>query len=77
VVSLPHQNALIYTLTRLLPAAVAVSLWLWLRDGNVADPANFLLLFALLAGVVGFVSVRRYWHVRNTSRSRRDSSLLI
>jgi hypothetical protein len=68
---------LIYTITRLLPAAIALSLWLWVGDGTATDPANFLLAFALLAGVLGGVSVRRYWHVRNTSRSRRDSSLLV
>jgi hypothetical protein len=64
-----------YTATRLLPATTGLALWAWLRDGTMTDPANILLLFSLAAAVVGLAWVRRYWHIRNTSRSRRDSSL--
>jgi hypothetical protein len=65
-----------YTASRLLPMTTGVALWMWLRDGTVADPANLLLLFSLATGVLGLAAVRRYWVVRSTSRSRRDSSLL-
>ena len=65
-----------YTATRLLPAAIGFVLWVWLANGTLLDPANILLVMAMVAAVVGFAAVRRYWHIRNTSRSRRDSSLL-
>lgn len=65
-----------YTATRLTAPALAIGLWAWLADGTAIDPANLFLLFAGISGAVGLASVRRYWHVRNTSRSRRDSSLL-
>jgi hypothetical protein len=66
----------IYTVSRLLPPAAGLALWAWFRDGTVLDPANLLLLASLAFGVVAFVSVRRYWVIRKTSRSRKDSSLL-
>jgi hypothetical protein len=65
-----------YTATRLLPAAISFVLWVWLANGTLLDPANILLVIAMVAAVVGLAAVRRYWHIRNTSRSRRDSSLL-
>ena len=67
---------MIYTATRLLPSAIAFVLWAWFAEGTLFDPANFLLLVSVVAGIVGLALVRRYWHIRNTSRSRRDSSLL-
>ena len=65
-----------YTVTRLLPPVLCVLLWAWLGDGTAMDPANLLLPIALLLFVLGVAAVRRYWHIRNTSRSRRDSTLL-
>jgi len=47
-----------------------------LADGTLADPAHFFLIFAFILGLVGLASVRRYWHIRSTSRSRRDSTLI-
>jgi hypothetical protein len=67
---------LIYTATRLLAPFTALMLWAWFADGTVSDPVNLLLLFALATGVLGLAAVRRYWRIRKTSRSRRDSSLL-
>lgn len=67
---------MIYTATRFLPAAILLALWAWFGDGSVTDPANALLLLAAVAAVLALAVVRRYWHIRNTSRSRRDSSLL-
>ena len=67
---------MIYTATRLLPPATGVVLWAWLRDGSLADPANVLLLLSIASGVLALAAVRRYWVIRKTSRSRRDSSLL-
>jgi hypothetical protein len=72
----PKGVSVLYTVTRLLPSVVSLSLWLWLGDGSTTDPANLLLVFGAISGVVAWTSVRRYWHIRNTSRSRRDSSLL-
>ena len=66
----------IFTVIRLLPLVIAFGLWVWLRDGTAADPANVLLLLSAALGLFAFGPIRRYWHVRNTSRSRRDSSLL-
>jgi hypothetical protein len=66
----------IYTFLRLLPPLIALGLWAWVGDGTLLDPANLLLPLALLLAVMAWSSVRRYWHIRNTSRSRRDSSLL-
>ena len=65
-----------YTATRLAPAAFCFVLWLWLADGTLLDPINALLLFAGVAAIFGLAVVRRYWIIRNTSRSRHDSSLL-
>lgn len=67
---------MIYTITRMAIPVAALLLWAWLSDGTVADPANLFLPFAAVSGALAFVSVRRYWRVRNTSRSRRDSSSL-
>ena len=64
-----------YTVTRHLPMTIGFGLWMGLRDGSVTDPAHLLLPISIGAGVVGLAAVRRYWVVRNTSRSRRDSSL--
>jgi hypothetical protein len=61
----------------LLAPLTAFGLWSWLRDGTASDPANVLLLVAAVLGVLVFGPIRRYWHVRNTSRSRRDSSLFV
>jgi hypothetical protein len=65
-----------YTASRLLPPLTGFVLWLWLRDGTVTDPANLLLVLAIGTGGLGLAAVRRYWVIRKTSRSRRDSSLL-
>jgi hypothetical protein len=65
-----------YTVTRLLPPAAGIAIWAWLRDGSLMDPANVLLAFALLWGAFAIAAVRRYWVIRKTSKSRRDSSLL-
>ena len=67
---------MLYTTTRLMPATAGFALWAALANGSLFDPANVLLLFAGPAAVVGFASVRRYWFIRNTSRSRRNSTLL-
>jgi hypothetical protein len=69
-------SELIYTATRLLPPVVGFALWVFLGDGTVTDPVNLLLAFSAVAAVCGMVSVRRYWHIRNTSRSRKGSSLI-
>jgi hypothetical protein len=66
-----------FTATRLAVPASLLVLWAWLGDGTLVDPANLLLLPAFGAGLFALVSVRRYWHVRKTSRSRRKSSLLV
>jgi hypothetical protein len=66
----------IYTATRFLPTAVFLALWLWLGEGTVTDPANLLLLLGAVSAVLALAAVRRYWHIRNTSKSRRDSSLV-
>jgi hypothetical protein len=71
------RKAVFYTVTRLLPMAISFGLWVSLRDGTLMDPANLLLLLAIGSGVVGAAAVRRYWVIRKTSRSRRDSSLLV
>lgn len=68
---------MIYTVARLAPPAAVLGLWLWLADGTAADPANLLLLIAGGGGVLALSSVRRYWHVRKTSRSRRDSARML
>ena len=67
----------IYTATRLLTPIIGVLLWALLRDGSFADPAHLLLLLSVIGGVLSLAAVRRYWVIRKTSRSRRDSSLLI
>ena len=67
---------MLYTAVRLLPPLIGLILWAWLRDGSLADPANLLLVLSLGAAVLGLAAVRRYWFIRNTSRSRRDSSLI-
>jgi hypothetical protein len=69
-------TSLFYTASRLGPSLIALLLWAWLADGSLVDPAHFLLLFAIVAGIVGVSSIRRYWHIRSTSRSRRDSTLI-
>jgi hypothetical protein len=61
---------------RLLPAVASLAAWGWLSQGTLIDPANVLLVAAVVTGGLGVVSIRRYWLVRTTSRSRRDSSLL-
>jgi hypothetical protein len=66
----------IYTLLRLLPTAATLALWAWLTDGSAADPANLFLLMALVTSAIGLASIRRYWHIRKTSRSRRHSTLI-
>lgn len=66
---------MIYTTTRLLPAVGSFGLWAWVAEGSASDPANLLLLFSGASAVLGLTLVRRYWHIRNTSRSRRDFSL--
>jgi hypothetical protein len=66
----------IYTLVRLFPSAAALLAWTWLSDGTPADPANFLLLVALASAAVAIAPIRRYWHIRATSRSRRHSNLI-
>jgi hypothetical protein len=70
------ESTVIYTITRLLPAAALLALWAWLTDGSAADPANLFLLLALVAAAIALASIRRYWHIRKTSRSRRHSTLI-
>jgi hypothetical protein len=65
-----------YTATRLGPSLIALLLWAWLTDGSLLDPAHFLLIFGIIAGIVGMTAIRRYWHIRSTSRSRRGSTLI-
>lgn len=67
---------MIYTATRLAVPIAALSAWVWLADGTVLDPANLLLVVGFASTALALSSIRRYWHIRNTSRSRRDSSLL-
>lgn len=67
---------MIYTATRLLPPLAGFALWTWVRDGTLLDPANLLLAVSVAYGVFAVAAVRRYWVIRRTSRSRRDSSLL-
>lgn len=74
--SADNPSEVLYIATRLLPMSLTLALWIWLRDGSAADPAHALLLLSLVTGVMGIASIRRYWVVRRTSRSRRDSSLL-
>ena len=76
MVAADRASAVIYTTLRLLPPLVALMLWAWLGDRTLLDPANLLLPAALVLAVMAWSSVRRYWHIRNTSRSRRHSSLL-
>jgi hypothetical protein len=66
----------IYTATRLLPPLAGIAIWAWFRDGSLLDPANLVLAVAVGYGVFAIAAVRRYWVIRRTSRSRRDSSLL-
>jgi hypothetical protein len=66
----------VYTATRLLLPLTGFVLWVWLRDGTVSDPANLLLVVSIVTGGLALAAVRRYWLIRKTSRSRRDSSLL-
>ena len=70
------SNDVVYTAVRCLPPLVALILWAWLGEGTWLDPANILLLLAVGSAVWAWAAIRRYWHIRNTSRSRRDSSLL-
>lgn len=67
---------MIFTATRLLPPLTGIAFWAWFRDGSVMDPANLLLAVSVVYGVYAIAAVRRYWVIRRTSRSRRDSSLL-
>ena len=67
---------MIYSAVRLFPAATTLGVWAWLSDGTAADPAHFLLLIAFAASVLALSSIRRYWHIRATSKSRRDSVLI-
>jgi hypothetical protein len=64
----------IYTTTRLAAPIAALVAWWWLADGTPSDPANLQLLLALGSAAIGIDSIRRCWIIRNTSRSRRDSS---
>lgn len=66
-----------YTATRLLPPIIGVAVWGWVGEGTLMDPANLLLVVSVIGGVIALAAVRRYWVIRNTSRSRRDSSLLV
>ena len=59
----------------MLPALASFSLWVWVAEGTASAPANLLLLLTGGSGVMGVTLVRRYWHIRNTSRSRSDASL--
>jgi len=53
-----------------------LALWAWLANGSAADPANLFLLLAMVTGAIALASIRRYWHIRRTSRSRRHSTLI-
>ena len=72
-----EQNVF-YSVSRMAPAIAAFVLWVLTRDGrNIADPAHLFLVVGFLLGALGLSSVRRYWHIRATSRSRRDSTLFL
>ncbi|MBA3271429.1 MAG: hypothetical protein H0T71_13050 [Acidobacteria bacterium] len=67
---------MIYTVIRLVPTAVTLGLWAVFSDGTSTDPANMFLLVALVTSALALDSIRRYWHIRSTSRSRKDSTLI-
>jgi len=78
VVSFPNSPipTVIYTVIRLVPTAVTLGLWAVFSDGTSTDPANMFLLVALVTSALALDSIRRYWHIRSTSRSRKDSTLI-
>jgi hypothetical protein len=66
----------LFAIRRLAPAAAVLGLWAWLGGFDAGREAHLLLPVAFALGLVALMSIRRYFWIRSTSRSRRNSEFI-
>jgi len=65
-----------FAIRRLAPAVAVLVLWQWLGGSKAAGEVHLLLPVAFALGLLALMSIRRYFWIRSTSRSRRDSEFI-